>query len=212
MTTPINILDISASGRLGDSVTRKLSGDLIDALEQKHGEVSVVRRDLNTGIGFVDDAWIAANFTDPRERTAADRARLAESDALIAELEAADVIVIGAPIYNFGIPATLKAWIDQVSRARKTFRYTENGPVGLMENKKAWIVVASGGVPVGSPVDFATPYLRQVMGFLGITDIDVIAADQLTSRSDVAIDAARAEIAEKIADRIHTRTSTGVAA
>ena len=212
MTTPINILDISASGRLGDSVTRKLSGDLIDALEQKHGEVSVVRRDLNTGIGFVDDAWIAANFTDPRERTAADRARLAESDALIAELEAADVIVIGAPIYNFGIPATLKAWIDQVCRARKTFRYTENGPVGLMENKKAWIVVASGGVPVGSPVDFATPYLRQVMGFLGITDIDVIAADQLTSRSDEAIDAARAEIAEKIADRIHTRTSTGVAA
>ena len=102
------------------------------------------------------------------------------------------------PVYNFGIPAALKAWVDMITRARLTFRYTENGPEGLVNGKKAYIVLASGGVPVDSPVDFATPYMRQALSFIGIDDVDVIAADQLGSRADDSIDEARAQIAELI--------------
>ena len=98
---------------------------------------------------------------------------------MIEELKSADTIVIGVPIYNFGIPARLKAWIDLVARAGVTFRYTEAGPQGLLENKRAIIATASGGVPVGSPADFATTYLKQVLAFIGITDVTIIAADQL---------------------------------
>ena len=103
---------------------------------------------------------------------------------------------------DFGItvvvPAALKAWVDMVARARLTFRYTENGPQGLLEGKKAYVIIASGGVPVDSAVDFATPYLRHALGFIGITDIDVIAADQLTGRAEESIDAARVRIAELV--------------
>jgi FMN-dependent NADH-azoreductase len=104
---------------------------------------------------------------------------------LIAELEAADTIVIGVPLYNFGIPAALKAWIDLIARARRTFRYTEAGPEGLLKDKKAYLVVASGGVPVGSDYDFATGYLRHVLGFVGITDVTVIDAGQQMMDGDV---------------------------
>ena len=198
MKTRPTILEISASGRSGDSVSRQLSGDLVTALEARFGDATVVRRDLNDGIGFVDEAWIAANLTPDDERTPSQRERLDESDRLIAELEAADVIVIGTPMYNFGIPATLKAWVDQVARARITFRYTENGPVGLLEGKKAYVVLATGGVPVDAPVDFATPYLRHALSFIGIKDVEVIAADRLNFRGDEAIDVARARIADVV--------------
>ncbi len=194
------ILEVSASGRRADSVSRMLSRDLIAALESRHGAVAVTRRDLADGVGLVDEAWISANFTAEEERTAAQRDRLAASDALVAELQQADVVIIGAPIYNFGIPASLKAWVDMISRARLTFRYTENGPEGLLQGKKAYVVVASGGVPVDSSVDFATPYLRQALRFVGITDIEIIAADQLNQNAADSIDAARA----RIADLIHT--------
>ena len=115
---------------------------------------------------------------------------------LIAELKAADVVVIGAPIYNFGIPAALKAWVDMIARARKTFRYTSEGPEGLLKGKKAYVVIASGGMPVDSDMDFATPYLRQVLGFIGITDVEVIAADALGNGMDKKLDEARAKIAK----------------
>ncbi len=198
MTHPLNILEISASGRRGDSVSRQLSSDVVNALEDRYGSAAIVRRDLNDGIGFVDESWITANFTPAEERTATQRERLAESDRLVAELEAADVVVIGAPIYNFGVPATLKAWVDQVARARVTFRYTDAGPEGLLEGTKAFVVVASGGVPVDAPVDFATPYLRHALGFLGIKDVEVIAADRLNVRGAEAIDEARRDIAQRI--------------
>ncbi len=103
-------------------------------------------------------------------------------------------IVIGAPIYNFGVPATLKAWIDQIARARLTFRYTENGPQGLLTGKKAYILAATGGTEVGSAIDFATPWLKFVLGFIGITDVEVIAADRGMSRGD----AARQHAAERV--------------
>jgi FMN-dependent NADH-azoreductase len=196
--TKLRILEVSASGRRADSVSRVLTADIIAALESRHGPADVTRRDLADGIGFVDEAWINANFTAEDERTAAQRDRLAESDALVAQMQQADIVVIGAPIYNFGVPASLKAWVDMIARARLTFRYTENGPEGLLHGKEAYVVVASGGVPVDSPVDFATPYLRQALGFVGITDVKVIAADQLNQKLDDSLDAARARIAELI--------------
>ena len=108
------------------------------------------------------------------------------------------MLVVGVPIYNFSIPAVLKAWIDMISRARLTFRYTENGPRGLLEGKKAYLVVATGGVRVGGPADFATPYLKHALAFVGITDIDIVAADGLNSQREEKMDAARARIAELI--------------
>jgi FMN-dependent NADH-azoreductase len=128
---------------------------------------------------FVDGSWIAANFTDPAARDADKQAALALSDTLVREVQAADVLVIGVPIYNFGVPATLKAWIDMIARARVTFRYTDQGPQGLLTGKKAYLLVASGGTPVGSAIDFATPWLKHVLAFIGITEVEVIAAERL---------------------------------
>ena len=196
-TTP-KVLEVAASGRSKESVSRMLSADLIEALEARHGDVEVSRRDLAQGVSLVDEAWIGANFTAAEDRTPSQREALAESDTLVAELQAADIVVIGMPVYNFGVPAALKAWIDMVTRARMTFRYTESGPEGLVNGKKAYLVMASGGVRVDSPVDFATPYMRQALGFIGIDDIEVIAADQLGTRADDSIDEARASIAELI--------------
>lgn len=180
---------ITASARTDGSVTRALSTELATRLGQP-----VQHRDLSTGLPAVDEAWVAANFTDPEARSDADRAALTLSDTLVDELKAADTIVIGMPIYNFSVPAALKAWIDLISRARVTFRYTETGPEGLLTGKKAYIVAASGGVPVDSPVDFATPYLRHVLGFLGITDVTVIDASNAMVRGEAAMTDAKAEI------------------
>ena len=197
-TTPLRILEVSASGRHHGSTSRTLTGELIAALESDRGSVQVRRRDLADGLPFVDDAWIAANFTADEDRDSVQRDVLVYSDQLVSELQEADVIVLGVPIYNFSIPAALKAWIDMIARARLTFRYTENGPEGLLKNKKAYIVISSGGVAVGSDYDFASPYLRHALAFVGITDIEFIAAEQLNSKSDESIDAARVRIAELV--------------
>ncbi len=194
----LNILEISASGRSAASVSRQLTRDLINAIEAHASDVSIQRRDLANTIDAIDEDWINANFTPVEDRNDEQKARLAPSDQLVDELKAADVVVMGAPIYNFGVPAALKAWVDMIARARLTFRYTENGPEGLLKGKRAYIVVTSGGVPVDSPVDFATPYLRQALRFVGIEDITVIAADQLNANSDESINQARAEIARVV--------------
>ena len=194
----MHVLEITASARQEGSVSRRLVQNLVAALEDRHGEISVVRRDVAAGLPYVDEDWVRANFTPEEERSAADRKTLAQSDELVAELEAADVIVIGTPIYNFSIPATLKAWIDMVSRARKTFRYTDNGPEGLLKGKKAFVIVPSGGVPVGSEVDFATPYLRHALGFIGITDVEFVGARGADRGNDDALDEAHARIAELV--------------
>jgi FMN-dependent NADH-azoreductase len=117
----------------------------------------------------------------------------------VAEAMAADVWVIATPIYNFGVPASLKAWIDQIARARLTFRYTEQGPQGLLTGKKVYILTATGGTEVGSAIDFATPWLKFVLGFLGITDIEVIAADRGVVRGDAAGKAAIERIDQVVA-------------
>lgn len=171
-----NILQIYASGRSQESLSRAAADQLVTALRNADPSVSLTQRDLRTGLPFVDEAWIGANFTDPEHRTEAQRQALALSDSLVRELQGADYLVIASPLYNFGIPAVLKAWVDLVARARLTFKYTEQGAVGLLQNKRAYLVMASGGVPIGSEMDLATRYLKQVLGFLGITDIHLLDA------------------------------------
>ena len=172
MTKTVHHIDTSA--RLTGSATRDLSAAVVAKLAPE----TVIRRDVATPLPLLDEAWVSANFTPENERSDAQRNILALSDELVAELKAADTVVIGAPIYNFSVPATLKAWLDQVARAGITFQYTENGPEGLLTGKRAVIVSASGGTPVGAEFDYAVPYLRHMLGFIGITDVQVVAADQ----------------------------------
>ncbi|MEO1292634.1 MAG: NAD(P)H-dependent oxidoreductase [Pseudomonadota bacterium] len=188
------ILNVESSARYEGSQSRALAAELIAALAERHDVSEVITRDVAQGLEFVDEAWLGANFTDESERTEAQRQRLATSDALIDEVMRADTLVIGVPIYNFGIPAALKAWIDQICRARKTFRYTENGPVGLLDGKKAYVIVASGGTEAESAIDFATGYMRHVLGFIGIHDVTVISADRLMVDADAALARARTDI------------------
>ena len=190
-----HILRIDASARHAGSTTRQLADKLVARLVEQGYGASVTVRDLAaTPPALLTENWVGANFTDDDARSADQKAALAASDELIGELEAADTIVIGVPLYNFAVPASLKAWIDLIARARRTLRYTEAGPEGLLKGKKAYLVVATGGVPVGSDYDFATGYLRHVLGFVGITDVTVIDAGQqmidgdAVTRATAAID------------------------
>jgi FMN-dependent NADH-azoreductase len=194
----LRILEINAAARYDGSISRKLAADLSNALADRLGNADVKRRDLAKGLPFIDEEWVTANSTPEEERSEHHRKILAYSDELVAELQDADVLVIGAPIYNFSVPAVLKAWIDMVARARLTFRYTETGPKGLLTGKKAYVVVPSGGVPVGSEMDFATPYLRHVLAFIGITEVEFVGAQGADRDGGQALDAARAYIAELI--------------
>lgn len=189
----MTILHIDSSARLQGSVTRDLSARIV----QKLGG-DVIRRDLTEALPQISESWVNANFTPEGDRDAAQRDTLALSDSLVEELKAADTIVIGTPVYNFGIPAALKAWVDLIARAGVTFKYSQTGPVGLLEGKRVVIAVATGGTPVGSDIDFATGYLKHVMGFIGIHDVEIIAADRVMSNSEEAITNARADI-EKLA-------------
>jgi FMN-dependent NADH-azoreductase len=167
------ILRIDASMRKNGSYSRTLSTKLITQLKGQASS-NVKERDLADGIPIINEAWIEANFTDVAERTAQQRSVLSFSDALISELTDTDTLVIGLPIYNFSVPAAFKAWIDQVARAKVTFRYGENGPEGLLENKKAYVIISSGGTQLGSEVDFVSDYIHHVLGFIGIKDVTII--------------------------------------
>ncbi|MBO9409089.1 NAD(P)H-dependent oxidoreductase [Shimia sp. R9_1] len=168
------VLHIDSSARFADSASRQASAKLVADLNAD----KVIRRDLaQTDLPFLDEAFTQATFTPPEARTEAQNAALATSDALVAELQEADTLVIGVAIYNFSIPAKLKAWIDQIARAGVTFAYTEEGPKGLLEGKKAIITFASGGTEIGSDIDFASHYLRFVLGFVGITDVTILNKD-----------------------------------
>ena len=187
MTT--NILRIDASARKTGSISRELN-DRIIARYQKAGAANVATRDLTDALPHLNENWLGANFTPASDRTDAQRETLALSDTLIEEINAADVLVIGLPIYNFGVPAALKAWVDLVARAGVTFQYSETGPKGLLTGKRAIVTVASGGTEMGSDIDFASGYLRHVLGFIGITDVIFVAADQMAIDADTTLAAA----------------------
>ena len=189
-----NILHVDASARQAGSVSRELSQHLVDALSDNGTEVT--KREIGLSpLPLINETWVGANFTPEEDRTDDQKQVLELSDTLIEELEAADTLVLGVPIYNFGVPAAFKAWVDMIARARKTFKYTENGPVGLLEGKKAYVIIASGGTQSGSEIDFATPYVRHVLGFVGIHDVSIVAADQLMATGDEKLAAAREQIA-----------------
>ena len=184
------VLNIQASARHDGSVTRQLSDKILTEIAADQ----TITRDLATGLPLLDAAWLAANFTLADDRTDVQRETLALSDSLITEIKQADTIVIGSPVYNFSVSAVLKAWIDQIARVGVTFKYTPDGPVGLLSGKRAIIVIASGGTPIGSDIDYASAYLKHIMGFIGITDVTIIAADALGNDADAKIAAANDDI------------------
>ena len=195
-----NILYVTASIRSeADSISRGLGQRLVDGLAAKTG-ASVTTRDLAANdLPYVSAERFGANLTPAADRTPEQAELAAIADTLIAELQAADTIVIASPIYNFGPPATLKAWADLVARAGTTFRYTATGPEGLLTAKKAYIAIASGGTPVGSEIDFMSRWLTFFLGFLGISDVEVIAADGIMGADGEAKIAAAQEAALKLA-------------
>jgi FMN-dependent NADH-azoreductase len=176
-----HILRIDASARRTGSVSRDLLDRIIARISP---DATVTTRDLAGGLPLIDEAWVGANFTPADQRTDDQRETLALSDTLVDELKAADTILIGLPIYNFGVPAALKAWVDLVARAGVTFKYSEYGPKGLLEGKRAIVAVASGGTEAGSEIDFATGYIRHVLAFIGITDVEFVTADRLMLDAD----------------------------
>lgn len=190
----LRVLQVSASSRYQGSISRKLVQGITNCLREKYGNIALTKRDVARGLPFVSEEWIAASYTPMATQSEKQRELLGLSDALVKELQKTDVIVIGTPIYNFGVPASLKAWIDLVARAGVTFRYTEHGPVGLLQNKKVILAIASGGTAVGSNIDFASSYLRHVLGFIGITDVQIVSADRLKSDAEAKLASAYEQI------------------
>ncbi|MEP1200048.1 FMN-dependent NADH-azoreductase [Tateyamaria sp.] len=182
-------LHIDSSARFQGSVTRDLSAQIVGKFAGP-----LIRRDLSEALPQITENWVNANFTPADQRDATQTNTLALSDQLVDELKEAETIVIGVPVYNFGIPAALKAWVDLVARAGVTFKYSESGPVGLLSGKRVILAVATGGTPVGSDIDFATGYMKHVLGFIGIKDVQIIAADQVMAQGEEAIAGAKADI------------------
>ena len=207
MSKSINVLRLDASANPAESSSKKLGDALLEQLERQNARVDLRTRDLNRDLTFIDSQWVGANFTAAEQRDSSQVERLAFSDELISELQWADHIVLTTPMYNFSVPATLKAWIDLVCRAGVTFRYSENGPVGLLEGKSVDIVVTTGGVPLGSPVDFVSGYLRQVMNFIGIENVNLISADQMNVDPDTSFNGAIDQI-ERAYPAVAARGST----
>jgi len=195
-----NILHITASIRSdAESVSRQLGQSIVDGLAAKSG-ASVTTRDLAAEpLPFVSAERFAANLTPAAERTPQQAELAAIADTLIAELQAADTIVIATPVYNFGPPASLKAWADLVARAGTTFQYTANGPEGLLTGKRAYLAIATGGTPVGADFDFMSRWLTFFLGFLGITDVAIVAADGIMGAGAEEKIAAAKEAAQTIA-------------
>ena len=173
-----HILQLDSSSQNEHSKTRKLTAEVSAAIKEnlisKQMDTSLIERDLTHKLPLIDGEWMQANFTPAEQKTPSQIETLAFSDQLIAALNQANHLVIGVPAYNFNIPVALKSWIDLILRAKVTFQYTENGPEGLVTPKKVYLVYASGGTPMGSAIDFATPYLIHVLSFIGLNDVTLI--------------------------------------
>jgi FMN-dependent NADH-azoreductase len=199
----MNILQVNSSARSwhngqGSQSTR-LASELVAKLRAAHPEAALTVRDLAANPHpALDEATLGALFTPADQRTPEQAARVALDDALIAEVQAADVLVLGVPMINFGVTSQLKTWFDAIAKARVTFAYTEKGPVGLLTGKKVYAVLTRGGVYRDQPADSQVPYLRTMLGFLGMTDVEFIYAEGFSMGPDAearALESARAEIA-----------------
>ena len=176
----MKILQINASARREGANSTRLANQVVSRLRAIRPDAAVTVRDLAlTPHPALDEAALTALFTPDAQRTPEQAARVALDDALIAELQAHDILVLGVPMYNFGVPSQLKNWIDAVARNGVTFRYTEQGPEGLLKGKTVYAAFARGGRYRDTPADSQTPYLKTVLGFLGLTDVHFVYAEGL---------------------------------
>jgi FMN-dependent NADH-azoreductase len=197
----MNILQINSSARADGSQSSRLASHIVERMQASLSDPSAAKitvRDLGlTPHPELNEAALQALFTPVSQRTPEQAARVALDDALIAELQAADVVVLGVPMYNFGVPAPLKNWIDAIARVKVTFQYTANGPEGLLKGKKVYIALTRGGQYRNTPSDTQVPYLRTVLSFLGMTDIQFVYAEGLSMGPEAeqqALASARAQI------------------
>lgn len=191
MTT---LLQIDSSLFGADSGSARLTSEFAAHWRERHPGGRVIRRDLGTDpVGHLAAETFQAFSLDAAERNGAQARAVQRSDDLVAELLAADELVIGAPMYNFSVSSQLKAWIDHVARAGVTFRYTSEGPEGLVPARRATVISTRGGRYAGTPADNQTPYLRQVLGFLGIDEVEFVYAEGMASGNE-ALDAAAAHL------------------
>lgn len=202
MTT---LLHINSSIRNNGSISRQLTAEFLEKWKRSRPDDIIVERDLAAHpVPHLSEEMMGAFFTPADQRSQSQQQTIQLSDQLVAELFAADVIVIGAPMYNFSISSGLKAWIDHVARAGLTFKYTESGPVGLVTGKKIYIFTSRGGVyshGTGRTMDFHETYLRAVLGFIGLTDISFIHTEGLALGEEAAANAltqTRAAIGELV--------------
>jgi FMN-dependent NADH-azoreductase len=190
------ILHIISSPRGEASYSIRLGRSIIEKIKETYPDSTVKENILvNKQFPHLEEAQITSFFTPAENRTSQNLEALQHSDEAIKEIMDADILVIGAPMYNFSIPSTLKAWLDHIVRAGITFKYDGKGPKGLVEGKKAYIAVASGNIYSEGPMksyDFVTPYLKTVLGFIGITDISIIQAEgtSISDKKDMAIETA----------------------
>jgi FMN-dependent NADH-azoreductase len=182
----MNILQINSSVRGANSESSRVAGNIVAKLSAANPGAKVSVRDLGANAHPVlDEAALGALFTPADQRTPEQAARVALDDALIAEVQAADVVVIGAPMYNFGMPIQLKAWFDAIARAGVTFRYTESGPEGLLKNKKVFVATARGGI-YPDDADPQVPHIRMLLNFLGMTDHSFVYSNGQSMGPDAA--------------------------
>ena len=173
----MKILHLITSARGKESQSTKLGSAIVEKIQHKYPNSVLLKHDLTkTLFPHLEEVHLTSFFTPAESSSPELLEAVKHSDEAIQELFDADIIVIDTPMYNFGIPSTLKAWIDHISRAGKTFKYTEKGPEGLLKNKKVYLAIASGSVfseGAWKAYDFTEPYLRAILGFLGITDVSV---------------------------------------
>lgn len=199
-----NILRISSGLFEGSSISSLLMDELLLAMRSGDQHFQLRERNFNKDpVPHLDAAWLTALMTPAADRSDEQQSKVDYSDALIAELQAADTIIIGLPMYNFSVPSMLKAWIDHIARAGVTFKYTEHGAVGLLIGKKVVLVAAMGGVHEQGGTDFLRPYMKQVMSFVGLDDVEFVSADGLNmgpERREQGLAVAREQIEKLVAD------------
>ena len=196
---PKTILRVDASMRKTKSVSRQLADEMVATLGGCSHDIEVVNRDLSCGIGLVNDAWIDSDRTPEEMRTQDQRVILAQSDALVAELQAADDIVIAVPIYNFSVPAAFKAWVDLICRTNVTYVLENDKPRGILANKRAFVVITASGTLGGSEIDYTSGYVKHILSFIGIRDVTFVDATGLSKNRSSVIANASQEIT-KIGD------------
>ena len=198
----MNVLQINSSARREASHSTRLANRIVQRLRDAEPDATLTVRDLGLKPHPVlDEPALGALFTPASQRTPEQVARVALDDALIAEIQAADAVVLGVPMYNFGVSAQLKNWIDAIARAQVTFKYTEKGPEGLLKGKKVYVALTRGGLYRDTPADSQVPYLKTILAFLGMTDVQFFYAEGLAMGPD-AVQQAMASAATHIEEAL----------